>query len=99
MSILRVKCPKCREVMEINTRTGKIEKHHAEIKPQSPDDFLRERLKNIDQEQARLEAIVAEGREREKGQKSRHEDLFRKVQEHAKEDSPVERPLRDIDID
>jgi len=99
VSILRVKCPRCREVMEINTKTGKVEKHQAEIRPQSPDEFLKERLRSIDGEQARREALVAEGRERESGQKSRHEDLFKKVKEHASDDSPVERPLRDIDID
>ena len=99
MSIIRVKCPKCSEIMEVNARTGKVEKHHAEIKATSPDDFLKERLKSIEAEKEKREALVAEGREREKGRKGRHEDLFKKVKEHAKDDSPVERPLRDIDID
>jgi hypothetical protein len=99
VSNIRVKCPKCSEVMEINTRTGKVVKHHAEVKAQTPDDFLKERLKSIDQEQAKREALVAEGRERERTQKSRHEDLFKKVKDHANDGTPVERPLRDIDID
>ena len=99
MSIIRVKCPNCSEIMEVNSRTGKVEKHHAEVKAQSPDDFLKERLKSIDAEQAKREALVEEGRQREASQKSRHEDLFKKVKDHAQSDTPVERPLRDIDID
>ena len=79
MSNIRVKCPKCSEVMEINSRTGKVVKHHGEVKAQTPDDFLKERLKSIDEEQAKREALVEEGREREKSQKSRHEDLFKKA--------------------
>ena len=93
-----MKCPQCREVMEINTRTGKIEKHHPEVRPKAGGDFLKERLKGLEEEKAKREALVAGAREREKGKKSAHEELFSKVKETAKE-GPAERPLRDIDID
>lgn len=98
MRTIRVKCPQCREVMEINTQTGRIEKHHPETKAKPGGDFLKERLKGLEEEKAKREALVAEGRAKEKGRKAAHEELFNKVKETAKE-GPAERPLRDIDID
>ena len=52
MSTIRVKCPHCREVMEVNNRTGRIEKHHPEIKSKAGGDFLKERLKGLEEEKA-----------------------------------------------
>jgi translation elongation factor EF-1alpha len=98
MRTIRVKCPQCREVMEINAQTGRIEKHHPEIKTKAGGDFLKERLKGLEEEKAQREAVVAGAREKEKGRKAAHEELFNKVKETAKE-GPVERPLRDIDVD
>ena len=98
MSVIRLKCPACREVLEVNSRTGKVEKHHPEIKREKSGDFLKERLKSLDEEKAKREALVAEGREKERGRKAAHDELFAKVKKTAKE-GPVERPLRDIDID
>lgn len=98
MRKIRVKCPSCMEVMEIDTRTGKIEKHHPEVKHEPGGDFLSERLKSLEEEKARREAVVAASREKEKNQKAAHEILFDKVKKQQKE-GPVDRPLRDIDID
>ena len=98
MGTITVKCPKCREVMEIDGKTGKILKHHVEIEPKSATDFLNERLQSLKGEKARLEEMVADSREREKGRSGEHEKLFEKVREKAK-GPPVERDLRDIDID
>lgn len=99
MPIITVKCPKCREVMEIDTLTGRIEKHHSAVKPRPGSDFLAERLKSLEGEKSRREAIVAEGREKEKGRKAAHDKLFARVKEGSGEGPPAERPLRDIDLD
>ena len=32
MSTIRVTCPECGEIMEVNTRTGKVGKHHPVVK-------------------------------------------------------------------
>ena len=98
MTTTRVTCPKCSEIMEINTRTGKIEKHHGEVTPEPGGDFLKERLKSLGEEKAKREALVEAGREKERSRKDAHEQLFDKVKKQAGE-GPVERPLRDIDID
>lgn len=99
MRTIRVKCPTCNEVLVIDPRSGKVEKHHPEVKQKEGGDFLKERLLSLDKEKERREAIVAEGREREKSQKDVHSKLFEEVLKKSKEGGPVERPLRDIDID
>ena len=98
MGTMRIKCPECGEIMEVNTRTGKVEKHHPAVRPGTGGDFLKERLKSLDAEKAAREAIVAESREKERTRKDAHEQLFAKVKKQA-EEGPVERTLRDIDID
>ncbi len=98
MRTITVTCPKCREIMEVNAQTGRVEKHHAEAKPKPGGDFIKERIKSLDAEKAKREALVAEERERERTKKDTHARLFDKVKETARE-GPAERPLRDIDID
>ncbi len=98
MSTIRIKCPECSEIMQVDTRTGKVVKHHPVVKSGTGGDFLQERLKSLDAEKAKREAIVAESRERERTRKDAHDRLFAKVKKQAA-DGPVERTLRDIDID
>ena len=98
MATLRVTCPKCSEVMEIETRTGKVLKHHGEIETTPDAASLAARIKDLDEQKKRREAVVAESREKEKNKKSAHEELFSKVKKTAAE-GPVEKPVRDIDFD
>lgn len=98
MRLITVKCPNCREVMEIDAQTGRIEKHHPEVKKKPGGDFLSERLKSLQEDKVRREAIVSASREREKTKGAAHEELFSKVRKKARE-GPAEKPLRDIDLD
>ena len=85
MSTIRIKCPECGEIMEVNTRTGKVGKHHPAMKPGTGGDFLKDRLKSLDGEKAAREAIVAESREKERTRKDAHKQLFAKVKKQAEE--------------
>ncbi len=98
MRVITVKCPQCREVMEVEVQTGKVVTHHKEVKPKPGADFLAERLRSLEEEKAQREAIIAQSREKEKNRGAAHEELFAKVRKKAKE-GPAERPLRDIDLD
>ena len=99
MRYLLIKCPQCREMMEIDTKTGKIIKHHPEIKPKPGEDFLSDRIKGLEEEKAQRAAKVEESRAREKGRHKKYDDLFKKVQKETREGPPAERPLREIDLD
>ena len=81
MGIINVKCPKCRETMEIDAATGVVLRHHEEVKARPGADFLGERLRELDQEKARREAVVEHGREREKNRRGEFDKLFSKVKE------------------
>jgi phage FluMu protein Com len=99
MKQLTIKCPKCKEILEIDVKKGSVVKHHAELKPKPGADFMAERLQSLKEEKAKREAMVAESRTREKTRHQKHEELFKKVQEQTKEGPPEDRPLREIDID
>lgn len=81
MSVITVKCPKCRENMEIDTATGAVLRHHEEEKAKPGADFLGTRLRELELEKSRREAVVEHGREREKNRQGEFEKLFRKVKE------------------
>jgi hypothetical protein len=81
MGVISVKCPKCREAMEIDTATGAVLRHHEAVTSKPGADFLGERLRALDQEKARREAVVEQGREREKNRQGEFDKLFRKVKE------------------
>jgi hypothetical protein len=81
MGVITVKCPKCREAIEIDTATGAVLRHHEEAKTKPGADFLGTRLRELELEKARREAVVEHGREREKNRQGEFEKLFRKVKE------------------
>lgn len=99
MKNIIVACPQCREVLEIEVATGRIVKHHPEIKARPGEDFLTERMKSLKEERAQREALVQGSRAREKERADRYDELFRKVRETVKEEPVIDRPLRDVDID
>lgn len=98
MRSISVKCPCCREVLEVDPQTGEVVRHHAEAKAKPGGDFFGTRLREIQEEKARREATVNQGREKEKAKQGEFEKLFRKVKEQNAE-GPAEKPLREIDID
>lgn len=81
MRLITVKCPKCREVLEVDAETGAVLRHHEEVKAKPGEDFVGVRLRELDQEKARREAVVEQGREREKNRQGEFDKLFRKVKE------------------
>jgi hypothetical protein len=98
MRSITVKCPGCREVLEVDPQTGEVLRHRAEAKPKPGADFFDARLREIEEEKARREAVVSQGREKEKAKQGDFEKLFKKVkEEHA--GGKAEKPLRPIDID
>jgi hypothetical protein len=97
MRVLTVKCPKCRESIEVDAASGAVLRSCGEVKAKPGEDFLGVRLRELDQEKARRAAIVEQGREREQARKSEFDQLFRKVKEES--GKPVEKPLRPIDVD
>lgn len=99
MRVITVKCPKCRETLEVDAATGAVLRSCAEVKARPGEDFLGTRLRELDQEKARRAALVEQGREREKTKQTEFDKLFRKVREESASGTPAERPTRDVDLD
>ena len=81
MGVISVKCPKCRETMEIDAATGTVLRHCEQATSKPGANFLGERLRELEQEKARREAVVEQGRARENNRKDEFDKLFRKVKE------------------
>jgi hypothetical protein len=97
MRVITVKCPKCRETIEVDAATGAVLRSCGEVKAKPGEDFLGSRLRELEQEKARRAALVEQGRERERTKQGEFERLFNKVREEG--GKPVEKPLRPIDVD
>ena len=70
MRVITVKCPKCRETLEVDAATGAVLRSCGEVKAKPGEDFLGTRLRQLDEEKQRREALVEQGREREKTKKA-----------------------------
>jgi hypothetical protein len=99
MRVINVKCPKCRELLEVDAESGAVLRHREEIKAEPEKDFLGARLRELEQEKARRAAIVAQGHEREKAKQGEFDRLLRKVREESGSSAPATRPIRDVDLD
>ena len=99
MRVITVKCPKCRETLEVDPATGAVLRHREETRAKPGEDFLGARLRELEEEKARRAAIVEQGHEREKTRQSEFDRLFKKVQEESGSGSPAPRPVRDVDLD
>jgi hypothetical protein len=99
MRVFAVKCPKCREILEVDAGSGAVLRHREEVKAKPGEDFLGARLRELEQEKARRAAIVAQGHERERTKQGEFDRLFKKVREESGSDAPPPRPVRDVDLD
>lgn len=99
MRVITVKCPKCRELLEVDAATGAVLRHREEVKAKPGEDFLGARLRELEEEKARRAAVVEQSQRREKNKQEEFDRLFRKVREESESDAPAPRPIRDVDLD
>lgn len=99
MKPIIITCPTCREVLEIDADRGIVLKHHPEVKPKPGGDFLKERLKSLQEEKERRDALVADQRGREARRQEQHRELLRKLREETADPDSPPRPVRDLDLD
>lgn len=99
MRVITVKCPKCREQLEVDPSTGAVLRHCGEVKARPGEDFLGSRMRELELEKARRAAVVEQGHQREKNKQEQFDQLFRKVREESGSDTPAPRPVRDVDLD
>lgn len=97
MKTIFVTCPSCQEILEIDPSSGAILGRQRQ-QSAAVTGSMTDRLKDLDEQKVRREALVAQSKEREKTRLDRAEELFRKVRQEGKE-GPAERPVRDVNLD
>ena len=99
MRTITVKCPKCRESIEVDASSGAVLRSCGEVKAKPGEDFLGTRLRELEQEKARRAAIVEQAGERERNKQGEFDRLFKKVQQESGSGEAAPRPIRDVDLD
>jgi hypothetical protein len=92
-----VTCPHCQAMLELDGDQQVVVNHKAPEKPRNTTS-LDDRLKALSQEKNDARARLDEAMRSEKAGASIREEKFRKLLEVAK-DEPIEKPIREIDLD
>mgnify|MGYP000126748504 CR=1 FL=1 len=97
MGSFTVTCPHCRALLEIDAEGGVVVSATVP-EPAAAKTSLEERLAALAREKEQASARMAEAMRAERAGSQIREEKFRKLLETAQSE-PVEKPLRDIDLD
>jgi uncharacterized Zn finger protein (UPF0148 family) len=94
---LEVVCPCCGAVLSVDAELGKVLHHQAPPKHEKAPD-LDHATQLLKKEAARREALFRQSADEEKVKSELLDRKFKEALEKTK-DQPIDRPLRDIDLD
>jgi uncharacterized Zn finger protein (UPF0148 family) len=94
---LEVVCPCCGAVLTVDAELGKVLRHQAPPKHEKAPD-LDHATQLLKKEAARREALFRQSADEEKVKSQLLDRKFQEALEKTK-DEPIDRPLRDIDLD
>ena len=97
MSNFSITCPHCKAMLEIDGEKEVIVSSQAPEQPESTAS-IEDRLQALANEKEAAQARMAEAFRAEKAGAELREEKFRKLLEDSKGE-PVEKPIRDIDLD
>jgi uncharacterized Zn finger protein (UPF0148 family) len=97
MSQFTVTCPHCHALLELDGERQVVVSAKPAEKPRSTAS-MEDRLKALQAEREAADAKLAEAMRAEKAGAELREEKFRKLLQQAG-DGPVEKPIRDIDLD
>jgi uncharacterized Zn finger protein (UPF0148 family) len=97
MTRFSVTCPHCQALLEIDQEEQLVVSAKAPERPKSTTS-LDDRLRALSQEKEDARNKLAEAMRSEKAGAAIREEKFKKLLESAKSE-PVEKPVRDIDLD
>lgn len=95
-----IKCPNCREIIEIDLESRKITKNYSEraVKEKSSD-FFRRSIEEIKKSGLDREKRFEDAKRKEKGRISELKDRFEKERDKVVEEGNIDKPIRSIDLD
>jgi Zn-finger nucleic acid-binding protein len=95
---ISVICPDCGNILIVNRKTGKILEVRRPLVEDSTGDRFDDAFKKAKRAEEEAERKFEEARQKEKDKMSRLDKIFKDEMERVK-DEPIEKPLRDIDLD
>lgn len=91
--MFRVKCPICKGILTIDTRTRKVVSHLSkEMAEQSGDERFESIVGKIQKAKSEQDARLQAAKQREAERKKRLNDLFKKAQDNARDGGDEKRP-------
>ncbi len=97
MGTVRISCPHCATVLEVDVEAGIVVHHEPPRETRRQLDF-DERLRAVEEEKRRAADRLEEAMRHEKAKERVLEEKFRKLLENAPEDDGAPH-IRDIDLD
>ncbi|MFV1951269.1 MAG: hypothetical protein ACC630_04835 [Nitrospinota bacterium] len=100
MNTIYIECPCCKEIIEIDSKSGKVTSHFKKkfIKG-SADKVFKNSIKELKTEKSLAEERFRDLQEKQKHRKADLERLFGKERENIRKIHDFDKPLKDIDLD
>jgi septal ring factor EnvC (AmiA/AmiB activator) len=101
MDHLKVTCPKCKTVLIVDRITGEILDVREELiaETERTGDRFQDALKKIKLDHDDAEEKFIKSREAEKNKHKTLDDLFNKSLDQVKKEGPVEKHIKNIDLE
>ncbi|HEY5997585.1 MAG TPA: hypothetical protein VIU29_11225 [Candidatus Deferrimicrobiaceae bacterium] len=97
-TVLRLDCPCCGARLEVDAARGEVVKAEEPASAARKAADLKEAQRLLAEESSRIEEKYRKIVENDKGRGAAMDKLFKSFMEKAK-DEPVEKPVKDIDLD
>lgn len=95
----KIQCPKCQVTILVDRITGEIIETREPLIPESTGDRFKDALKKVKTSPQAAEEKFNQSREDEKNKQNKLDDLFRKSLEQVKREGPIQKQIRNIDLD
>ena len=99
METIQVKCPDCQTILIVDRKSGKVVETRKPILEETTGDRFKDAFEKVRRASDRVESKFEEARKKEKNKLERLNAIFDEGLKKAKEEGPVTKPQRDIDLD
>lgn len=95
----KIECPTCKTILIIDRFTGKIKETRKPLVEDSSGDRFQDAFKKYEKNKEDAKEKFLKLKEEEKDKKKKIDDIFKERIDEVKKDGPVEKGVRDIDLD
>lgn len=96
---LKIECPHCKHILVIDPEKGKLIETRKPLVAESTGDRFKDAFLKLENDKKGAEEKFQKSKQDEAHKKEKLDELFQKSMKKVKESGPVEKGLRDIDLD